>query len=146
MQHRITAARYDEPTGKWNLTVKRPKKGGDVRNGDVPKKLNKESYEDWEEFSDTTDVLFLGVGGLSRWVWPDIPGLESFSGQVLHSAQWNRNDGLTWEDTVADWGDKRVGVIGVVSYTVTQCVKRWWPHSVLRALQQFRSSLLCSPR
>jgi cation diffusion facilitator CzcD-associated flavoprotein CzcO len=61
-------------------------------------------------------VLFTGVGGLSRWSWPDIPGLKDFKGQVLHSANWDVTSGDRdpWQEGVKDWGNKRVGVIGVV--------------------------------
>jgi cation diffusion facilitator CzcD-associated flavoprotein CzcO len=59
------------------------------------------------------------MGGLSRWSWPDIEGLENFKGKVVHSAQWETGDagtsGPEWAESIKDWGDKRVGVIGVVS-------------------------------
>lgn len=104
MQHRITRAKYNEATGKWHLTIKRP------RNSDIPasEPLKRPNYDDWEEFHDIVDVLFTGVGSLSRWSWPDIAGLETFSGKVIHSADWNTNDHLD------SWKDKKVGVIGVV--------------------------------
>lgn len=56
---------------------------------------------------------------MSRWSWPDIEGLENFKGRVIHSAQWetgeDSGDGPEWAESVKDWGDKCVGVIGVVS-------------------------------
>lgn len=108
LQHRVTCARYSEETGKWHLTIKRPK----IATNNKPSTtglLEPPNYEDWEEFHDTADVLFNAVGSLSRWSWPDIPGLENFSGNVIHSAHWN-----TTEDKDG-WRDKKVGVIGVVS-------------------------------
>jgi hypothetical protein len=109
-----------EESGKWLLTIKRPgnNAGESIeRNHDPPKKkLNKPNYDDWEEFQDTADVLFTGVGALSRWNWPDIEGLDTFAGKVIHSAQWETgNDTKSWEESVANWSDKKVGVIGVVS-------------------------------
>jgi cation diffusion facilitator CzcD-associated flavoprotein CzcO len=62
-------------------------------------------------FDDTADVLFLGVGTLNRWKWPDLEGLKEFGGTLVHTAQFT--DGK-WEEPVADWGDKAVGVIGNV--------------------------------
>lgn len=47
--------------------------------------------------------LVSAVGVLSRPAWPSIPGIDSFSGDVFHSAQW-RHD--------VDLKGKRVGVIG----------------------------------
>jgi cation diffusion facilitator CzcD-associated flavoprotein CzcO len=34
-------------------------------------------------------VLILGTGGLSRPAYPDIPGLSTFKGKVMHSARWD---------------------------------------------------------
>ena len=47
-----------------------------------------------------------GVGGLDRWAWRDIAGLNEFGGKVMHSA--------AWEDDGHGWAGKRVAVIGVV--------------------------------
>ncbi|KAF8203877.1 FAD/NAD-binding domain-containing protein [Pholiota molesta] len=104
LQHRITCAKYNEATGKWHLTIKSP------RNSNIP--AGRPNYDDWEEFHDVVDVLFTGVGSLSRWSWPDIAGLETFSGKVIHSADWNTNEHLD------SWKDKKVGVIGVGSSAI----------------------------
>ncbi|MGC5698908.1 NAD(P)/FAD-dependent oxidoreductase [Pseudomonas sp. NFXW11] len=48
-------------------------------------------------------VLVSGMGGLSRPAIPDIPGLESFTGQRFHSQHWNHRYNLQ---------GKRVAVIG----------------------------------
>ncbi len=105
LQHRMLRGRYSEAEGKWRLTVRRPiiSESGEVR---------------YEEVEDTCDVLFTGTGTLNRWSWPDIPGLHDFGGQVIHSAAWETGEGgpnADWQDTVASWGSKSVGVIGVVS-------------------------------
>ncbi|KAJ3518017.1 hypothetical protein NLJ89_g144 [Agrocybe chaxingu] len=83
-------------------------------------KIDKPDYDTWEEFQDICDLLFLGVGGLSRWVWPDIPGLDAFNGKAIHSANWYTGTGLEkgWEESVKDWGDKTIGVIGVGSSAI----------------------------
>ena len=46
-------------------------------------------------------------GGLAQ-------GFDGFKGQVMHSAQWEADEN-GWQETVKDWDDKRVAVIGVVS-------------------------------
>ncbi|KAF8807916.1 FAD/NAD(P)-binding domain-containing protein [Phlegmacium glaucopus] len=119
LQHRLVSARYSEESGKWLLTIKRPRSNiGESLERNLPK-LNKPSYDDWEEFQDSADVLFTGVGALSRWEWPAIEGLENFAGKVIHSAQWETgNDARSWEESVIDWGDKNVGVIGVGSSAI----------------------------
>jgi hypothetical protein len=65
-------------------------------------------------------VVLAGLGSLSRWAWPEIEGLHEFKGKIMHSAQWETEEdgslGQEWESSVKGWGDKRVGVIGVVSY------------------------------
>ncbi|KAI0057669.1 FAD/NAD-P-binding domain-containing protein [Artomyces pyxidatus] len=91
LSHELTHARWDEPSGQWHLRIRRGDTG--------------------EAFDDTADVLYLGTGCLSRWRWPDIPGLGDFKGRVVHSAQWDVSEGR-WEEGVQDWGDKRVGVVG----------------------------------
>lgn len=42
----------------------------------------------------------------SHWKWPDILGLHSFQGELLHSAAW---------DSKADWKGKTVAVLGTGS-------------------------------
>ena len=112
----MVSARYLEESGKWLLSIKRPRNNAVESIERNPPKLNKPNYDDWEEFLDTADVLFTGVGALSRWNWPDIEGLDTFAGKVIHSAQWETGkDTNCWEESVADWSDKKVGVIGVVS-------------------------------
>ncbi|KAJ7103195.1 FAD/NAD-binding domain-containing protein [Mycena belliarum] len=104
LEHRLTSAIYSEATGKWDLTIQRNNSNGDV-----------------ELFEDRADVLFTGMGGLSRWKWPDIPGLQSFGGKIVHSAKWETGEGdpaSPWEDTVRSWKDKKVGVIGVGSSAI----------------------------
>ncbi|HET6625774.1 MAG TPA: NAD(P)/FAD-dependent oxidoreductase [Nocardioidaceae bacterium] len=51
----------------------------------------------------TADVLVTASGGLSEPKLPDIDGLDSFAGEVFHSARWNHDYDLT---------GKRVAVIG----------------------------------
>ncbi|KAI0311858.1 hypothetical protein OF83DRAFT_1177174 [Amylostereum chailletii] len=89
LQHELIHARWDEDSSKWVVRIRR---GGDQ--GEV--------------FEDTCDVLFLCIGSLNRWHWPDIEGLKDFGGRLVHSAQWDGADGA-WEYEVKD---RNVGVIG----------------------------------
>ncbi|KAJ7657984.1 FAD/NAD-binding domain-containing protein [Mycena rosella] len=104
LEHRLTSAIYSEATGKWNLTIQHKDSDGNI-----------------QHLEDSADVLFTGMGGLSRLKWPDIPGLQSFGGKIVHSAKWETDEGDKdgpWEDTVRSWKDKRVGVIGVGSSAI----------------------------
>lgn len=54
-------------------------------------------------FDDSCDVLISATGFLSHWRWPEIGGLQSFKGHLVHSADWKDE---------YDFSNKRVGVIG----------------------------------
>ncbi|KAH8099899.1 hypothetical protein BXZ70DRAFT_1008869 [Cristinia sonorae] len=103
LQHELVSARFDEPTAKWHIRVRRP---------------SSEEDGEFEETEDVVDVLFTGVGSLSRWKWPDVEGLEKFKGKLVHAADWDVKDGEKWEDGVKDWKDKKVAVIGAGSSAI----------------------------
>jgi len=60
----VTAAAYDDTTGRWRLTL-----------------------DDGETV--VVDVLVSAVGQLSRPSIPPIPGRETFAGAAFHSAEWD---------------------------------------------------------
>jgi cation diffusion facilitator CzcD-associated flavoprotein CzcO len=113
-------AEWNDGDGKWHVTIRRSKVSSAEGNNTADEEVywNWEAEEGYEEFEDTADVLFSAMGGLSRWSWPDIKNLDSFKGKVYHSAQWD-DQGKGWQETVKDWKDKKVGVIGVVRLTET---------------------------
>jgi cation diffusion facilitator CzcD-associated flavoprotein CzcO len=43
-----------------------------------------------ETFEDDADVLIVARGSLNHIAWPNIPGLSTFSGEIMHSAAWNQ--------------------------------------------------------
>ncbi|KID76808.1 Flavin monooxygenase-like protein, partial [Metarhizium brunneum ARSEF 3297] len=81
--HKVIHARWDGEQGIWNVKIE------NVSDGSV--------IDDWCHF------LINGSGILNNWKWPDIPGLDSFRGRLLHSAAW---------DPSADWRGKSVAVLG----------------------------------
>ena len=147
LQHEMVGAKWDDAAGKWRVNIKRPKLGADGSAG---------TGGEMEVFEDTADLLFTGIGALSRWNWPDIEGLKAFKGTLIHSAKWEvpgqsepvvgspqvRQD---WEGDVKDWGNKRVAVIGVVRSPFLRRISRLTA-SMRRVLQRFRSSLPCNAR
>jgi cation diffusion facilitator CzcD-associated flavoprotein CzcO len=74
----IVEARFEEATGHWVLTTSRDER---VR----------------------ARAVVSGVGGLVDPRWPDVKGLESFAGELMHTARW---------DHEYDLAGKRVGVVG----------------------------------
>ena len=98
LRHEVIHARYDEAHCKWHIRVRRPKA---------------DSESEFEEFDDVADVLVTAFGVLSRWKWPDIAGMKDFKGELYHTAGFNPQE-KTWVEAAEKWGDKRVGVIGVV--------------------------------
>ncbi|CCL98306.1 uncharacterized protein FIBRA_00300 [Fibroporia radiculosa] len=107
LQHRIVHARYDEPTGKWHLRIRRS----------TPSQQPNTEQVDFEEFEDFADILVTGIGSLSRWKWPDIEGLRHFEGSLFHTADFDVGE-QTWQEATRNWEDKRVGVIGVGSSAI----------------------------
>jgi 4-hydroxyacetophenone monooxygenase len=78
----VTAASWDDDTKRWTV---------DLRGSDgTPQKLS-------------ANVVISGVGFLNRPATPDIPGLESFEGPVMHTARWRED---------VELAGRRVAVIG----------------------------------
>ncbi|KXN90086.1 Putative sterigmatocystin biosynthesis monooxygenase stcW [Leucoagaricus sp. SymC.cos] len=104
LQHRVSRLRYNETSGKWHISVAKPIPGND---------------NETEMLEDTADIVISAVGNLRIPSWPEIPGIETFEGGLIHSADWKTQEGEgAWEDTVKTWGNKRIGVIGVGSSAI----------------------------
>ena len=81
LEHELVSAEWIEETSKWAIQVKNA-------NG---------------IFADECDVLISARGFLSKWCYPDIEGLHSFKGELMHSANWNHR---------YDFRGKRIALIG----------------------------------
>ena len=127
LQHEVLDARYDEPTAKWHVRIRR-RTGTDAQGAPI--------FD--EEFTDTADVFITGLGIFSKWSWPDIEGLKDFGGKLLHSADFGEEN-QHWRDVVKDWKDKKVGVIGIVSQNFgSVCVLAEVACRVRRGYRSFR--------
>ncbi|KAJ0415766.1 hypothetical protein BJY00DRAFT_304604 [Aspergillus carlsbadensis] len=78
---KLVSAIWDEAAGKWALKLER---GGEV-------------------FEDSAHVVLDGSGVLNNWSFPDIEGLDTFKGKVLHTAKW---------DPTYNHASQRIAVIG----------------------------------
>ena len=58
---------------------------------------------------DEADIVLSATGVLHHPSYPDIEGLDDFTGEMFHSARWNHD---------FDWRGKRVGVIGTGSTAI----------------------------
>ncbi|EXJ84595.1 hypothetical protein A1O3_05265 [Capronia epimyces CBS 606.96] len=83
LNHRVTAARWDDARGKWTVKIEDTARGA--------------------TFEDEADLLVNGAGFLNKWKWPEIPGLHTFEGKLIHSAEWD--DSYSFEG-------KTVAIIG----------------------------------
>ena len=106
----VVATRYDEATQHWVTEVQR----------------SDGSHERLE-----SNVLLAAVGAFGTPKWPNIPGIDRFEGELMHTGMW---------DEKAELAGKRVAVIGngasamqlvpaivdeVASMTVFQRSKQW---------------------
>lgn len=56
-----------------------------------------------QPFTQHCDIFIKATGNLNKWAWPDIPGLERFKGDLIHTAHWNDSFDPT---------EKRLAVLG----------------------------------
>lgn len=85
-QHHFEGATWNEQLGKWEISV------NDVAGN--------------RKFVDTCDIYVSATGILNKWKWPDIEGLSSYKGKMVHSANW---------DPEVDVTGKNVALIGAGS-------------------------------
>ncbi|WVR07069.1 hypothetical protein IAU60_004108 [Kwoniella sp. DSM 27419] len=90
LNHSVKGARWEPKTAKWHVTV---------QEGDDPS----------TEFTDVCDIFINASGLLNHWRLPDIPGLSTFKGPVIHTAAWPED---------LDLKGKKVALIGIGSSAI----------------------------
>ncbi|CAH0054232.1 unnamed protein product [Clonostachys solani] len=85
LSHTVRGAEWIEDSGQWKISIEGP---------------------DGVDFEEQCDVFLNGGGILNNWRWPDIKGLHSFKGKLLHTARWDQS---------YDMKDKKIAVIGAGS-------------------------------
>jgi cation diffusion facilitator CzcD-associated flavoprotein CzcO len=93
---RVAGARFDDASNTWEVEVEKVRADG---HGDPQPVGPRQRVR--------TRYLVTAVGCLSAANLPRIPGLESFRGEVYHTARWPRGG--------VDFRGKRVGLIGTGS-------------------------------
>jgi cation diffusion facilitator CzcD-associated flavoprotein CzcO len=84
--HKIVAATWSDELSQWQLKIEARDERGNTRT-----------------FDDSCDFFAYGVGVLNHWQWPDLEGLQSFKGELMHTAEYNEK---------VDLQGKTVAVIG----------------------------------
>ncbi|KAF2671833.1 cyclohexanone monooxygenase [Microthyrium microscopicum] len=84
----VSEGRWNEERKKWDIAV-------NIGSG--------KEAEYGEQYTLKADFLISGVGQLNQPYYPEIRGLENFSGKVMHSARWD------WTYPI---NGKRVAIIG----------------------------------
>ncbi|KAJ5355635.1 hypothetical protein N7517_010244 [Penicillium concentricum] len=83
LSHQIVGAWWDDAASQWSLKIRNLVTGAMV--------------------DDHCDFLLNATGILNNWKWPNIPGLNDFKGDLVHSAAWKED---------FQYQGKRVAVIG----------------------------------
>ena len=78
--HLVTETSWDQVKGQWHVTVT------NLQSGQV--------VYDW------CHILVHATGYLNKPAWPNVPGLESFKGPKLHSADWDESVSLDNKDVI----------------------------------------------
>ncbi|KAL4769731.1 hypothetical protein BDW60DRAFT_224760 [Aspergillus nidulans var. acristatus] len=107
-RHQVVGTTWNEARGRWTVRVE------DLASGQV--------------FEDSAEVVINCAGVLNKWKWPDISGLHSFNGTLIHTARYPQGLDLT---------GKRVAVIGAGSSAI-QVVPTIQP--VVKSLISFNRS------
>ncbi|KAJ4321385.1 hypothetical protein N0V94_002922 [Neodidymelliopsis sp. IMI 364377] len=101
----VVRSEWQDDIGKWKVSLRQ-------------KSPNGESKE-WDE---ECDLLLYATGILNNYKWPQIKGMESFKGRMLHTATWP-------EDYQEEkWANDRVAVIGSGASSI-QTVPKMQPHA-----------------
>lgn len=99
----------DEVEAYAQELVERYQLGGSIKLGTPAREaVWSESGKHWQVTTlagETIEAMAVvsALGQLNKPKWPNIEGLESFAGPMMHTARWDRSQ---------DWAGKRVGVIG----------------------------------
>lgn len=120
---RAVEARWDDQTAKWTVKLE------DTGTGQI--------------IEDTADVVMTGTGMLNAFRWPEIKGIESFRGALLHSAAWDN----TYDYKVGsciDFGFRKSAdtVVGKKSRS-HWCWKQWYPGCASHSASRRSYGSLC---
>lgn len=105
--HKCVEARWDETKSNWTA------------------KFLRLDHHEPLIVQDEADVLITGTGLLNEWKWPDIAGLQTYQGDLLHTASWDDN----FDATVS------LSNIFSIHALMSTCRTRRWLLSVLEVVE-----------
>lgn len=104
LSHKITGAKWVEDRQKWQIRIIQT----DGRELVVSDGETKDG-ECGEEFIEECDIFINASGAYNNWRWPTIPNRDTYSGTMIHSAVWPKDDQLSGR-TVALIGNGSSGI------------------------------------
>jgi len=91
--HAVVGADWNEERAKWIVKVEKTEENG--------QKL---------DFEQECDFLVNGTGVLNRAKWPDVPHLEMYKGELVHTSQWDETKDVVDGKTVGVIGNGSTGI------------------------------------
>lgn len=100
----VVRAEWHDESGKWKVKLRQCGPSGEDK-----------------EFEDECDLLLYATGILNNYKWPNIKGINSFKGRIVHTATW------PGDYQKEQWANDRVAVIGSGASSI-QTVPTMQPH------------------
>lgn len=82
---KVTDTIWDEDSGKWQCKINQQ---GNIINDDCDILINASGFLKYVFALSEIDSCTANFGVHSKWSWPNIPGLHTFKGDLLHTANW----------------------------------------------------------
>jgi cation diffusion facilitator CzcD-associated flavoprotein CzcO len=101
----VVRSEWQDDKGKWKVSLRQKSPSGETK--------------DWDE---ECDLMLYATGILNNYKWPQIKGMETFKGRIVHTAIWPK------EYQEEEWKNDRVAVIGSGASSI-QTVPKMQPHA-----------------
>lgn len=122
LKHKVIEAVWNEDEGLWRFKIE------NIATGEV--------------FDDRAHFFINASGYLNNWKWPQIQGLESFKGELLHSAAWKPETPLKGKKVaVIGYGSSGIQLVTAIQPEVEHLVTFIRGPTVC---QDFALSIFCS--
>jgi cation diffusion facilitator CzcD-associated flavoprotein CzcO len=86
-RHRVDHGEWDDAAKKWFVLQSDP--CSTSYSLTCTRRVKVTNLATGETFEDAANVLITARGQLNNVSWPNIPGLDTFQGKVMHSGEWD---------------------------------------------------------